>query len=171
MNSIHIADTGVFVAVGRSSNNRYRALRTFARRNDIVFVVPKRVYGELTVSDSELATPPIDQAIDAKWAIVGEPLDFTNPLVSRVMDGVQRFIASADDRNEDEIEQADAALAALAAQHLTTGAATDAIIYTTDIAAGQGAEAVLASEGYEDSVTFVNAFDLIEELVDADLKR
>lgn len=105
--------------------------------------------------------------IEEDWATVGEQLDFTNPLVSRVMDGVQRFIASADDRNEDDIEQADAALAALAAQHLDTERATDVYIYTTDIAAGEGAETVLASEGYGASVTFVNAFVLIEDLVDA----
>ena len=38
-------------------------------------------------------------------------------------------------------------------------------IYTTDIAAGEGAETVLASEGYGDSVTFVNGFDFIEDLL------
>jgi hypothetical protein len=166
VSSIHIADTGVFVAIGRPSNHRYRALRTYARRNEIVFVVPRRVYDELTADDSDLATPPIEQVIEEDWATVGEQLDFTNPLVSRVMDGVRRFIASADDRNEDDIEQADAALAALAAQHLDTERATDVYIYTTDIAAGEGAETVFASEGYEDSVTFVNAFELIEDLVD-----
>jgi hypothetical protein len=38
-------------------------------------------------------------------------------------------------------------------------------IYTTDIAAGEGAEPVLASEGYGDSVTFVNGFRFIEDLI------
>lgn len=169
MSSIHIADTGVFIAIGQPSNRRYRALKTFARRNDIVFVVPERVYDELTIDDSELSTPPIDKAIADGWATVGESLALTTPLVSRVMDGVQRYIASRDDRDEDEIEQADAALAALAAQRLSTGEATDAYIYTTDIAAGEGAEIVLDGEGYGDSVTFVNAFELIEDLIDEDL--
>ena len=81
------------------------------------------------------------------------------------MDGVQRYIASVDDRPADEVEQADAALAALAAQQLSTGQATTAYIYTTDIAAGDGAETVLADEGYGDSVTFVNGFRFIDDLL------
>lgn len=69
----------------------------------------------------------------------------------------------------DEIERADAALAALAAQHFSTGTATVVYIYTTDTATGEGAESVLASEGYGDSVTFVNGFRFIEELLADDL--
>jgi hypothetical protein len=107
----------------------------------------------------------VDTAIDEGWATVAAPLEFSEPVVSRVMDGVQRYIANADDRPADEVERADAALVALAAQHLSAGTATDVYIYTTDIAAGEGAETVLASEGYGDSVTFVNGFRFIEDLV------
>lgn len=85
------------------------------------------------------------------------------------MDGVQRYIANADDRPADEIERADAALAALVAQYLSAGTATAVYIYTTDLAAGEGAETVLTSEGYGDSVTFVNGFQFIEDLLTNDL--
>ena len=81
------------------------------------------------------------------------------------MDGVRRYIANTDDRPADEVERADPALAALAAQHLSMGTATEVYIYTTDVAAGEGAKTVLASEGYGDSVTFVNGFRFIEDLV------
>ena len=54
MSRIHIADTGLFVAMGQPSNSRYQAVRRFARRNDITFVLPKRVYEELTVDDPEV---------------------------------------------------------------------------------------------------------------------
>ncbi len=84
------------------------------------------------------------------------------------MDGVQRYIANVDDRPADDVERADAALAALAAQHLSAGSATEVYIYTTDIAAGEGAETVLGSEGYGGSVTFVNGFRFIEDLVAGD---
>lgn len=39
-------------------------------------------------------------------------------------------------------------------------------VYTTDIAAAEGVETVLASEGYGDSVTFVDGFRFIEDLLD-----
>jgi len=88
----------------------------------------------------------------------GRHTEFSEPIVSRVMDGVQRYIANADDRPTDGVERADAAPVALAAQELSAGTATEVYIYTTDIAAGEGADTVLASEGYGDSVTFVHFF-------------
>ncbi len=154
--------------MGQPSNSRYQAVRRFARRNDITFVFPERVYEELTVDEPDVEAPPVDVAIDEGWATVASPLEFSDPVVSRAMDGVQRYIANIDNRPADEVERADAALAALAAQYLSAGTATEVYIYTTDIPAGEGAETVLASEGYGDSVTFVNGFQLIEDLCSSD---
>jgi tagatose-1,6-bisphosphate aldolase len=164
VSTLHIADTGLFVAMGQSSNSRYEAVRRFARRNDITFVLPERVYEELTPDAATTRTTPVETAIEEGWATVADPLVFSKPIVSRVMDGVQRYIANADDRSADEVERADPALAALAVQALSAGTASKVFIYTTDIAAGEGAEAVLASEGYGDSLTFVNGFRFIEDL-------
>jgi hypothetical protein len=126
------------------------------------------VYEELTVDDHDVKDVPVDTPIDEDWATVATALEFSEPIVSRVMDGVQQYIANADDRPVDEVERVDAALAALAAQYLSAGTATEVYIYTTDIAAGDGAETVLSSEGYGDSVTFVNGFRFIEDLVAGD---
>ena len=169
MSALHIADTGFFVALGDSSNERYQRVQTFAERNGITFVVPKRIYEELTgAKDSEIRETeaiPIDSAIDDGWVRVADSLDYTNPVVSKTMDGIQRYIANADDRPADEVERADPALGALAAQALSSGNTSHTYIYTTDIAAGEGAETVLASEGYDDAVTFVNGFRFIDDLV------
>ena len=125
MSTLHIADTGLFVAMGQPSNSRFQAVRQFARRNDITFVLPKRVYEELTPDSSTTRTTPVETAIDEGWATVANLLTFSRPVVSRVMDGVQRYIANADGRPADEVERADAALAALAVQELSAGAADD----------------------------------------------
>ena len=82
--------------------------------------------------------------------------------------GIQRYIANADDRPADEVKRADAALAALAAQHLSVGTTTEVYIDTTDIGAGEGAETVLASKGDDDSVMFVSGYRFIEDLVAGD---
>ncbi len=132
--------------MGKPSNRRYQVVRTFARRNDMTFVLPERVYDELTVNAPDVETPPVDTAIDEGWARVAEPLEYTNALVSRTMDGVQRYIANADDRPADEIERADPALAGVAAQAFGDETAGHAYIYTTDTLAGEGAENVFASE-------------------------
>jgi hypothetical protein len=170
VSAIHIADTGFFVALGNSSNERYQRVRTFAERNEIVFVVPERIYEELTGTEDEeideTEAIPIDVAIDDGWVRVADSLEYTNPVVSKTMDGIQRYIANADERSADEIERADPALGALAAQALSSGTTIHAYIYTTDIAAGEGAETILASEGYDDAVTFVNGFRFIDDLLD-----
>ncbi|WP_222913564.1 hypothetical protein [Natrinema sp. SYSU A 869] len=152
----------------RAPHRRHRPVRRFACRNDVTFVLPEQVYEELTVDDPDVEAPPVDAAIDEGWVTVAAPLEFSEPIVSRAMGGIQRYIANVDDRPADEVERADAALAALAAQHLSAGTATEVYIYSTDIAAGEGAETVLASEGYGDSVTFVNGFRFIKDLRSSD---
>jgi len=54
----------------------------------------------------------------------------------------------------------------VAAQAFAEGTADHAYIYTTDVAAGKGAETVFASEGYDDSVTYVNGFRFVEDLLE-----
>jgi hypothetical protein len=116
--------------MGQLSNNRYKAVRRFACQNHITFVLPERVYEELTVDEPDVEAPPVDAAIDKGWATVAPPLEFSDPLVSRAMDGVQRYIANAEDRPADKVERADATFAALAAQRLSSGTATEVYIYT-----------------------------------------
>jgi hypothetical protein len=164
--AIHIADTGLFAAIGQPSNERYQVVRAFARQHEITFVLPELVYEELTVNASDDETRPIDTAIESGWARIAAPIEYRHALVSRVMDGVQRYIANADDRPEDEIEGADPALAGVAAQAFLDGTADHAYIYTTDRLAGEGAEAVFASEGYPDSITYVNGFRFVDDLLE-----
>ena len=166
MSAIHVADTGLFVAMGQPTNPRYRAVRSFARKHNLTFVIPESVYDELTVHEEALRSPPIDMAIEENFVEIADTLDYTNSLVSRTMDGVRRYIANADDRHEDEIERADTALAGVIAQAFDTGKAPEAYVYTTDIVAGEGIETIFRSHGFEEEVTFVNAFQLIEDLLD-----
>jgi hypothetical protein len=164
MPAAHIADTGFFVALGAPDNDRYRHVRAFAERNELTFLIPERVYDELTTGALDRGSPPIDTAFEQGWVDVADALGYSIPLVSKTMDGLQRYIASADDRHEHEVERADAALGGLAAQLLAEGSTTTVYIYTPDIAAGEGIETVFESEGYGDAVTFVNAFQFIEDL-------
>lgn len=79
------------------------------------------------------------------------------------MDGIQRYSTNVDDRpqtgsNEPTLRSR------RELPSTSVGTATGAYIDTTDIAAGDGAETVLASDGYGDSVTFVNGFRFVEDL-------
>jgi hypothetical protein len=162
VSTAHIADTGFIAALGGPENERYRRVRTFARQKGVVFVLPERVYGELTASETE--DPHVDTAITDGWVRVAPSLNYTDSLVSRTMDSVQRYIANADDRRADNVERADAALGGVAAQLLIAESPSSAFVYTTDIAAGEAVETALSDAGYADAVAFVNAFEFIEDL-------
>lgn len=161
-----IADTGLFIACGRQQNTKYTALQGFTRRNDITLVIPQRVYDELGGAPDH-STPgqtPLDSAIDAGWVTVADEPDYTNSVVSQVMDDIRGYIARSSNRDEDGVEKADTALGAVAAEHLESGAARFVCIVTTDVDAGNGVVAALTANGFEDRVQFRNGFELIEEI-------
>lgn len=155
---IAVDDTGKWFRKPLFDDRLGRHETTVTRRD-----IRENLINRLTRSPSHVKGSPVDAVIDEGWADITAPLKFPEPIVSRVMDGVQRYIANVDDRPADEVERAAAAITVLADQHLDIGAATEVDISTTDIAAGEGAETVLASEGYGDSVTFVNGFRFIED--------
>jgi hypothetical protein len=90
-----IADTGLFVACGRQDNEKYTALSRFARRRGISFRIPGTVHEELggAPERSIPGSVPVDEVIRDGWVtVVG--IDYTDPVVSTVMDDARRFIAT-----------------------------------------------------------------------------
>lgn len=161
-----VADTGLFVACGRQQNDKYRALERFARRNEITFRIPARVYAELGGAPDR-STPgrtPVDSAIDSGWVAVADEPEYANPVVSTVMDDVRRYIARASNRDEDDVEMADAALAGTAVELLDSGRAAFVSLVTTDVDAGEGTVSAVEANGFEGRIAFENGFDLIEEI-------
>ena len=160
-----VADTGLFVACGRQQNNKYTALERFAQRNDLTFVIPQRVYDELGGAPNR-STPgqtPINSAIDAGWVTVADEPDYTNSTASQVMDHVRTFIARSSNRDEDQIEKADTALAAVAVELLQDDNEFVCVV-TTDVDAGEGVVASLEANGFENRAQFKNGFELIDEI-------
>lgn len=159
-----VADTGLFIACGRQQNNNYTALEHFAHRNDITFVVPQRVYEELGGAQDR-STPgqtPINSAIETGWVTVADEPDYTDSTVSRIMDDVRSFIARSSNRDEDRIEKADTALAAVAVELLDEN--NYVCIVTTDIDAGEGVVTALEANGFEDRARFKNGFEMIDSI-------
>ena len=164
--ALWVADSGLFIACGREQNNKYGVLERFARRNEITFVIPERVYEELGGSPDR-STPgqtPIDSAIDGGWVRIADTFDYTNSIVSSVMDDVRRFIAQASNRDEDQIEKADTALAGVAARLLDSGRATFVYVVTTDVDAGEGTVSAVEAHGFVGQIEFKSGFELIGEI-------
>ena len=160
-----VADTGLFIACGRQQNNKYTALQRYAQQNDLRFVIPKRVYDELGGAPDR-STPgqtPINSAIDTGWVTVADDPDYTNSTVAKVMDDVRSFIARSSNRDEDQIEKADTALAAVAVE-LLQGSNEFVQVVTTDVDAGKGVVASLEANGFAGQVQFRNGFEMIDEI-------
>lgn len=156
----HIIDASLFILFERK--DAVELLERAVQEYDVTLVIPQRVYEELTPSDLPYETPPVEDAIDAGWVRVSDTVDYANPLVSKTMELVRRYIAVASDRAEDDIEQADAALGGITATLLEQGDAETVAVYTRDKAAFRGIERAVAEHGYEQRVQMVNAFDCYE---------
>jgi hypothetical protein len=160
-----VVDTGLFIACGRQQNNKYTALERYARQNDLRFVIPQRVYNELGGAPDR-STPgqtPINSAIEAGWVTVADEPGYTNSTVSQAMDDVQSFIARSSNRDEDQIEKADTALAAVAVE-LLQGDSEFVCVVTTDVDAGEGVVVAVEMNGFENRAQFKNGFELIDEI-------
>ncbi len=158
MRRAYVVDTGVFVRCGGPNADKYQRLRRAARQAEISLIIPQRVYHELGGEPSDEHYPssesPWQAGIDEGWIVVADELDYTNPLVSGIMDATRRFIANETDRPEDQIEKADTALVGLIAQLLENGEAEKVIFLTTDKPAGRAAETLLPEYGFPDQVVY-----------------
>ncbi|WP_129113912.1 hypothetical protein [Halegenticoccus tardaugens] len=158
MTTVSIADTGVFVRCGGPDKDKFQRLRRAVRQAGIALRIPQRVYEELGGDPAADAYPsgniPYPDGFEEGWIVVADELDYTNPLVSTVMDEARRFIANETDRDEDITEKADTALVGLAAQVLDTGEADQVVLLTTDKPAGRAAETLLPQHGFSDRVEF-----------------
>jgi len=156
--TVYVTDTGVFVRCGGPNKEKFQRLRRAVRQAGISLRVPKRVYEELGGNPEADAYPAgnisYPDGFEEGWIVVADDLDYTNPLVSTVMDEARRFIANETNRDEDSIEKADTALVGLAAQLLGTGDADHVVLLTTDKPAGRAAETLLSRYGFSERIEF-----------------
>jgi len=153
----HIIDANLFIRFER--HDTVRLLERAVTEDDIVLLLPTRVYEELTPESYPHGTPPVEDALEAGWVQLLEEVDYSNPVVSATMDIVRQYISAATDRPEHTIEQADAEVGGAAATLLEQGHTESIAIYTNDLPAFRGIERALSQHGYEEPVQLVKAFD------------
>lgn len=165
----HVADTNLFIAFGRTETGNFSILERIAQEHDLTFIIPRRVYDELTINSVEYTTAdlPIDLALDRGWATLANDLDYTHSAVSDTMDIVQRYISTAAEKSEDAVEKTDTAIGGVAAQLLERGESTSVTVYTGDVAARRGIEVALAKYGYSDRIRTVDTFELYDTALDS----
>jgi hypothetical protein len=124
----HVIDMNLFVTFER--HDTVDLLERAVRAHDVVFLLPSRVYEELTPANYPYGLPPVDDAIEAGWVEVIDDVNYTNSVVSATMDIVRRYTAAADDRPEHDTEQADAEVGGTTAMLLERGDATSVAVHT-----------------------------------------
>lgn len=166
--TVRLLDTCVFVACGRVGSTAYDSLARRADRNGHPYEIPPRVYEELggdqTVEAYESGSPPVDHALEAGWLSVTRSPEYTNPVVSRLMDQTRRFIADRARESEDAVEKADTALVGVAAGRLDSDETRSVEVYTGDKLAGQAVETLLPTAFDGDRVEWIDGNDFVDEL-------
>ena len=158
----HIIDANLFIRFER--HDTVNLLERAVTEENIVLLLPTRVYEELTPESYPYGTPPVEDAIEAGWVQLLEEANYSNPVVSATMDMVRQYIAAATDRPEHTIEQADAEVGGAAATLLEQGRTESIAIYTNDLPAFRGIERALSQHGYEDAVQLIKAFDFVTSI-------
>ena len=158
----HIIDANLLIRFER--HDTVNLLERAVTEENIVLLLPTRVYEELTPESYSYGTPPVEDAIEAGWVQLLEEANYSNPVVSATMDMVRQYIAAATDRPEHTIEQADAEVGGAAATLLEQGRTESIAIYTNDLPAFRGIERALSQHGYEDAVQLIKAFDFVTSI-------
>jgi hypothetical protein len=130
------------------SSSTGRCFAPYSRR------IYKELGGDSAADEYPSGNIAYSDGFEEGWIVVADELDYTNPLVSTVMDEARRFIANETGRDEDLTEKADTALVGLAAQVLDTGESDHVVLLTTDKPAGRAAEALLSQHGFSDGIEF-----------------
>ena len=138
----HIIDANLFIRFERPDS--VDLLERAVTEQNVVLLLPTRVYEELTPESYPNGAPPIEDAIEAGWVQLLEEVDYSNPVVSATMDMVRQYIAAATDRPEHTIEKADAEVGGAAATLLEQGRTDSIAIYTNDLPAFRGIERALS---------------------------
>ena len=156
MTTIYIADTGVFARSGGPDNDKFQRLRSAVRQTGTELLIPQSVYEELGGDPATDQYPsgeiPVPLGFEEGWIVVADDLNYTDSLVSSIMDATRRFITNETGRDEDTVEKPDTELVGLAAQLLDSGEANQIVLLTTDKPAGRAAESLLPKHGFPSQV-------------------
>jgi hypothetical protein len=152
--TIPLVDTNLLVAVGGPRNSKYRELRAYVQKRDVVLRVPRRVERELSTMHYG---DRVETAVEEGWA---ERIDSPSPTHADAMDFVRREIANQTGTDEHEVEKADTVFAGLAVEFLKTRDAPVAVL-TDDRVAANAIETAVAKQGHGDAVSVFTRDDLI----------
>lgn len=163
--TIPLVDTNLLVAVGGPENLKYRALRRYVEKRDVVLKVPRRVEEELSTMQYG---DRIETAVEEGWA---ERIDSPSPTKADAvdaMDFVRREIAHQTGKDEHEVEKADTVFAGLAVEFWQVRDAPVAVL-TDDRIAADAIETAVAKQGYGDAISVFTRDELLGD-DDGDLR-
>ena len=83
----HIIDANRFIRFER--HDSVDLLERAVTDQNVVLLLPTRVYEELTPDSYPYGSPTIEDAIEAGWVELLEEVDYYNPVVSATMDMVR----------------------------------------------------------------------------------
>ena len=160
--AVTLVDTNVFISVGNPGASKFRRFRRAIRRADVTLRVPARVKNEI---EDGGVTPALDRGREEGWARVVNAPSVSRSEATRARDVARRAIAAkSPGKDEHEVEKADPVFAGLAVEYLldeTIG--DDVAVLTADRVARDAIETATTSLGYDEQITILAVWDVIDD--------
>ncbi|MDJ1434206.1 hypothetical protein [Halostagnicola sp. A-GB9-2] len=158
---VTLVDTNVFISTGNPGKPKYRRFRRVVRRAGVTLLVPARVEEEIEQGG---VTPALNQAREEGWAKIVDAPIVSQGRATTAQDIMRRAIASKSaEKDEHDVEKADPVFAGLAIEYLLDKKRPDNVtIITADRIAQKSIEIAVSSLGYDDQVSIISLWDIID---------
>ncbi|MCQ4334110.1 hypothetical protein KM295_11590 [Natronomonas sp. F2-12] len=156
-----LVDANVFISIGNPGTAKHRRFRRVVRRAGVTLLVPARVEEEIEQGNVK---PALERAQDEGWAKVITAPTVAHSKATTAQDIVRRAIASKSaEKDEHDVEKADPVFAGLAVEYILNEKQPENVtVITADRLAREAIETAITSLGYDDQVSTVTLWDLID---------
>ena len=158
---VTLVDTNVFISIGNPESSKFHRFRRVVRRAGVTLLVPTRIADEIGQSGVK---PALERAEDEGWAKVVSTPSVSHSKGTAAQDIVRRSIAAkSPDKDEHDVEKADAVFAGLAVEYILDKKHPDPVtVITADRLAREAIETAITSLGFEGQISTLTLWDLIE---------
>lgn len=159
---VTLVDTNVFISAGNPGTSKHRRFRQVVRRAGVTLRVPGRVEEEIEQGG---VTPALERAQEEGWAKIVDSPTVTHSKATTAQDIARRAIASKSaEKDEHDVEKTDPVFAGLAVEYLLNKRMADNVtVITADQIACEAIETAISSLGYNNQVSIITLWDLIDE--------
>ncbi|WP_049934138.1 hypothetical protein [Halarchaeum acidiphilum] len=166
-----VLDTSFLRTLGGPGHDRYQAFVDYVKNEGIQLYLSQRVREEIEEQQGWISADWLHKAKTESWISAAQPVQegvsvYDGPTAAVVMDRIQQRLADIEHVPPDELRKTDAGLAGTAIMILASTEHDHIGIAMDDRNAESTIEAVLSNTYYEDYVSVLTIWDVLEVVED-----